>query len=68
MTTLKIKIPESKVGDVASYIQKIGGEVSQNESHYVTAVPPKTEQNEDEVTHESFFGENIKRVIRAFKS
>jgi hypothetical protein len=68
MTTLEIKIPENKVGDVASYIQKIGGEVSQNENHYATAAAPKPEQSKDDVTHESFFGENIKRVIRAFKS
>ncbi|MVN20359.1 hypothetical protein [Mucilaginibacter arboris] len=68
MTTLNIKIPENKVADVASYVQKIGGEVTQNETHSVTAAAPKPEQDEDEVTHESFFGENIKRAIRAFKS
>lgn len=65
MTTLSIKIPENKEADVASYIQKIGGEVVKFNSA-VAELKPETE--EDEVTHESFFGENIKRVIRAFKS
>lgn len=65
MTTLSIKIPENKEADVASYIQKIGGEVVKFNS---AVVAPKPETEEDEVTHESFFGENIRRVIRAFKS
>lgn len=65
MTNLNIKIPENKVADVTSYIQNIGGEVTKN-PHLVIA--PKPEQDEDEVPHESFFGENIKRAIRAFKS
>lgn len=65
MTTLSIKIPESKEADVASYIQKIGGEVVKESPNAVTAA---ILNDEDEVTHESFFGENIKRVIKAFKS
>lgn len=65
MKTLSIKIPENKEADVVSYIQKIGGEVVKFNSA-IAAPQPETE--EDEVTHESFFGENIKRVIRVFKS
>ncbi|RYE19563.1 MAG: hypothetical protein EOP42_28850 [Sphingobacteriaceae bacterium] len=65
MTTLSIKIPANKEADVASYIQKIGGEVV-NEKRVYKGVIATTD--EDEVTHESFFGENIKRVINAFKS
>lgn len=64
MITLKITIPEDKVVEVASYVPKIGGEVNKNNAVF-TAIKP--ERDEDEVTHESFFGENIKRVIRAFK-
>lgn len=65
MTTLSIKIPENKADDVASYIQKIGGEVVKENQFTASTIE---QQDEDEVTHESFFGENIKRVINAFKS
>ncbi len=65
MTTLSIKIPENKAADVASYIQKIGGEVVKENQFTANSAEQK---EEDEVTHESFFGENIKRVINAFKS
>ncbi|WP_419801892.1 hypothetical protein [Mucilaginibacter sp.] len=65
MTTISIKIPESKAADVASYIQKIGGEVVKENRFTANSTEQK---EEDEVTHESFFGENIKRVINAFKS
>lgn len=65
MTTLSIKIPENKAADVASYIQKIGGEVVKENRFVSNSIEQK---DEDEVTHESFFGENIKRVINAFKS
>lgn len=63
MTTLNIKIPESKKSDVSSYIKKIGGEVISEKTKKAVGI-----EAEAEVTHESFFGENIKRVIRAFKS
>lgn len=65
MTTLSIKIPENKAADVASYIQKIGGEVVKENRLVINST---VHQEEDEVSHESFFGENIKRVINAFKS
>lgn len=58
MITLKIKIPEDKESGVLVYVEKIGGEV----------ISIDTTEAETEVTHESFFGENIKRVVRAFKS
>lgn len=64
MTTLNIKVPEGKESDLSSYVRKIGGEVVAEKKKVAQA----TEAEEDEVTHESFFGENIKRVIRAFKS
>lgn len=66
MTTLSIKIPEGKESDLSSYVRKIGGEVITDTKKLAQAV--EAEPEEDEVTHESFFGENIKRAIRAFKS
>lgn len=65
MTTLSIKIPEGKESDLSSYVRKIGGEVITEKKKLAQAT--EAESAEDEVTHESFFGENIKRVIRAFK-
>ena len=62
MTTLTVKIPDGKAADVSSFIKKIGGEV---------VVPKKSNSNQDdddEVTHEVYFGENIRRLIKAFKS
>lgn len=63
MTTISIKIPEDKQADLSSFVKKIGGEVIADNKK-----PTSAETEEDEVTHESFFGENIKRVIRAFKA
>ncbi|MDB5288492.1 MAG: hypothetical protein JWR05_3441 [Mucilaginibacter sp.] len=50
--------PDDKARDVSIYVKKIGGEV-------ITLKRGK--EDDDEVTHEVFFGENIKRVIKAFK-
>lgn len=61
MITLKIKTPEDKESDVLTYIEKNCGEV-------ISIDTTEAETGEDEVTHESFFGENIQRVIRAFKT
>lgn len=63
MTTISIKIPEDKKAALSSFVKKIGGEVIADNKK-----PTSAEIEEDEVTHESFFGENIKRVIRAFKA
>lgn len=61
METLTVKIPDGKSTDVSAYIKKIGGEV---------IVANKKKQadidEDDEVTHEQYFGENIKRLIKAF--
>ena len=62
METLTIKIPNDKSKDVSNYVKDMGGKVIK---------PSKTETKEsdedDEVTHAVFFGENIKRLIKAFK-
>jgi len=63
METLTVKIPNGKSRDVSAYVKEIGGEVIQTKK-----IKADTEQDEDnEVTHGVFFGENIKRVIKAFK-
>ncbi|WPU96300.1 hypothetical protein SNE25_12305 [Mucilaginibacter sabulilitoris] len=64
MTTITIDIPDNKAKDLSAYATKIGGRVVDKKSAK-TARPANTE--EDEVTHESYFGENLKRVINAFK-
>jgi len=62
MDTLTIKIPEGKTPYVSKMIKDIGGEVvSKQEKNKEAAT-----DDDDEVTHGVFFGENIKRVIKAF--
>lgn len=63
MTTLTIKIPEAKATDLSKYVKNIGGEV-------ITQKKDKINEDDldidNQVTHENFFGENIKRLIKAF--
>jgi hypothetical protein len=66
MTIITIKVPDGKAPDVSKYVKNIGGEVISNEPQAKSQVD-ETEDQDDEVTHESYFGENIKRVIKAFK-
>lgn len=58
MTTLTIKVPDNKAKQLSSYAKEIGGEV---------VIKKNQASEEEEVTHGVFFGENIKRVIKAFK-
>lgn len=58
MTTLTIKVPDNKAKQLSSYAKEIGGEV---------VTKKDTSLEDDDVTHGVFFGENIKRVIKAFK-
>ena len=62
MTTITVNVPKGKESEVSSYVKKIGGTV-------VTKTPEaeKEVSEDDEVTHGVFFGENIQRVIKAFK-
>ena len=66
MTILTIKIPDGKAPDVSSYVKNIGGEIISNKHQTKTKID-ETVDKDDEVTHESYFGENIKRVMKAFK-
>ena len=61
MATLTIDIPDSKATDLSKYAKKIGGKVKEQN------VTENKSEEKDEVTHEVFFGENIRRVINAFK-
>ncbi len=70
MNLLTVKIPNDKASAVSAYIKKIGGEiVAQNPVQVKAEAPGKGTEaggEDDEVTHGSFFGENISRVIKAF--
>lgn len=66
MTTQTVRIPESKKSDFNSFIKQIGGEIV-TEKH-TSKIAGKESEEDDEVTHEVFFGENIKRLIKAFRS
>lgn len=63
MDTLTIKIPEAKTPYVSKIAKEAGGEVvSKQEKNNLAIV-----EEDDEVTHGVFFGENINRVIKAFR-
>ena len=66
MTTQTVKIPESKKSDFNLFIKQIGGEILPEKKQ--SKMVDKEDDEEDEVTHEVFFGENIKRLIKAFRS
>lgn len=63
MTILTIKVPHGKATDVYKYVKNIGGEVISDQLQ-----ANETEEDDDEVTHESYFGENTKKAMKAFKS
>ncbi|RYE11601.1 MAG: hypothetical protein EOP44_01005 [Sphingobacteriaceae bacterium] len=57
---ITIDIPESKAGELSSYAEKIGGRVITQKNKTETK---ETDNDEDEVTHGEYFGENIRRAI-----
>lgn len=58
MTTLTIKIPDAETQAVSKYIANVGGEIVKSKK--------VISDKDDEVTHEQYFGENIRRAIKAF--
>jgi len=58
MDTIIINIPEDKTPYISKIIKEVGGEI----------VSINKKATIDEVTHGVFFGENIKRVIKAFRN
>ncbi len=63
MTTLTAEIPDTKKKEVSLYIKKSGGKIIDTNDNRETDL-----DEDDEVTHGVFFGENIRRVIKAFFS
>ncbi|MDB5140487.1 MAG: hypothetical protein JWR12_2403 [Mucilaginibacter sp.] len=61
MTTITIEVPENKKKRISNLIKSEGIHVVNTE------VSKESEEDDDEVTHTVFFGENIKRVLKAFK-
>ena len=62
MTVIPYKIPEKKAKQVSIFMTRAGGAtVNLNNENF------EEEDKDDEVTHGQFFGENIKRLIKAFK-
>ena len=49
-------------------INEHGCTINQSYSPFDSTGKPDFSRNDDEVTHEKFFGENIARIIKALKS
>jgi hypothetical protein len=63
MTTITAEIPDTKKKEVSLYIKKSGGKIIDTNDNLGTET-----DEDDEATHGVFFGENIRRVIKAFCS
>ena len=61
MNTLIIEIPEKNVADLSDFITRSGGNIISPSS-----APKDCLDDDDEVTHARYFGENIRRVIHTF--
>ena len=62
---ITIDIPKGKELEVSKYVEKIGGRVV-TQKQLIESKETEAIDKDDEVTHEVFFGENIKRLIKAF--
>jgi len=65
MTTITFDIPDNKAKDLSKYAMKIGGHVV--EKNKTELKNKDNEEDEDEVTHGEFFGENIRRAINILR-
>lgn len=61
MTTITIDIADSKATDLSKYAKKIGGRV------VVHKAVSKAEEEDNDVTHGEYFGENIRRAINILR-
>ena len=61
---ITIDIPESKATDLSNYAEKIGGRVISPPNKVAIK---DTDDDEDEVTHGEYFGENIRRAINILR-
>ena len=66
MTTVTINIPDKEKRNLSSFVKERGGEiVDQKKSEdQVNAID---NEEDDEVSHGEFFGENIRRAINILK-
>ncbi len=62
MTTITIDIADNKAADVSKYAEKNGGRVVMKKK-----VAKSEEEEDNDVTHGEYFGENIKRAINILK-
>jgi len=66
MTTVTINIPDKEKRNLSSFVKERGGEIIDTKE---TGDQIETTENEEdnEVTHGEFFGENIRRAINILK-
>jgi hypothetical protein len=66
MTTVTVNIPDKDKRALSSFVKERGGEIIATKK--LDGVADTSEsQDDDEVTHGEFFGENIRRAINILK-
>jgi hypothetical protein len=65
MCMMTIEVPENKAIEISYLVEKNGGKIITRSSAKNNKHSEKEE--ELEVTHEKFFGENIRRALKALK-
>jgi hypothetical protein len=66
MTTVTVNIPDKDKKALSSFVKQRGGEIIDAKKSVKIAEASENEED-DEVTHGEFFGENIKRAINILR-
>jgi hypothetical protein len=67
MTTVTVNIPDKEKSNLSSFVKERGGEIVDIKETDDQIDNSETEEDND-VTHGEFFGENIRRAINTLKS
>jgi len=65
MTTITINIPDKDKNALSSFVKERGGEIVNTKT--ISKVVPAENEEDDDVTHGEFFGENFRRAINILR-
>lgn len=67
MTTVTVNIPDKDKRALSSFVKERGGEIIDAKKSVKIINASENEEDDDEVTHGEFFGENIRRAINILR-